>query len=424
MMRASAFPSIGRPMTTAMPIEIDAGNGPAPLGMAPEEFLRDYWQKRPLLVRNAFPGFQSPVSPEDMAGLACEDGVLARIISHDRASDHYTLRTGPFDEAEFPGMPHQDWTLLVQDVDKWDTDIRALIDAFDFLPRWRIDDIMVSFAAPGGSVGAHVDQYDVFLLQAHGHRRWQIDARPHPDLAFRDDADIKLLRRFEPDHDWVLAPGDMLYLPPGVPHHGIAEDACLTFSLGMRAPAAAELMADFVDSLLEQSDESERYVDADLRRPADGWEIDQAALQRVATAMRRLRWDDPAALADWFGRFMTLYRSVTSHHVQPDDRGRPAIEAALDAGQWLARDPWTRVAWSRAGDGARLFVAGEAWSLPVDDARTLAANAHLHAGHYAALAPASREVVAELFASGRYRLQTDEGDDDHADAMSGARHAS
>ena len=214
---------------TSPPIEIDARDLP-PLGMPPEQFLRDYWQKRPLLIRNAFPGFESPIQPEDLAGLACEDGVLARIVQHDRASDGWKVSHGPFPEEMFPGMPHQDWTLLVQDVDKWDADIAALLPHFSFLPRWRIDDVMVSFAAPGGSVGAHIDQYDVFLLQAHGHRRWQIDARPNPPLGYRPDVELRLLQQFDPSHDWVLGPGDMLYLPPGVPHHGVAEDACLTFS--------------------------------------------------------------------------------------------------------------------------------------------------------------------------------------------------
>ena len=156
-------------------IEVDAAAAGL-LGMPPATFLRDYWQKRPLLIRNAFPGYASPVEPEDLAGLACEDGVLARLIEHDKANDAWKVRHGPFAEDDFPGLPDHDWTLLVQDVDKWDADIRALIPRFGFLPSWRIDDVMISYAATGGSVGAHVDQYDVFLLQAMGHRRWQIDA--------------------------------------------------------------------------------------------------------------------------------------------------------------------------------------------------------------------------------------------------------
>src|SRR5690606_27701140 len=145
------------------------GTRKQPLGMPVEVFLRDYWQKRPLLVRQAFPGFESPIQPEDLAGLACEEAALARVVVHDRKRDRWDLRNGPFDEAMFPAMGQRDWTLLVQDVDKWDAHVRALLDAFRFLPAWRVDDVMVSFAAPGGSVGAHVDQYDVFLLQAQGH---------------------------------------------------------------------------------------------------------------------------------------------------------------------------------------------------------------------------------------------------------------
>ena len=135
-------------------IEVDAAGGSL-LGMAPERFLRDYWQKRPLLIRHAFAGFNSPIEPEDLAGLACEDGVLARLVEHDRGTDAWTVRHGPFAEADFPGLPAHDWTLLVQDVDKWDADVRALIALFGFLPRWRIDDVMVSYATPGGGVTFH-----------------------------------------------------------------------------------------------------------------------------------------------------------------------------------------------------------------------------------------------------------------------------
>src|SRR5690606_29999247 len=172
------------------------GSARQPLGMPVERFLRDYWQKRPLLIRNAFPGFVSPITPEDLAGLACEEAALSRVVVHHRRGDRWELRYGPFEEAMFPAMPRKDWTLLVQDVDKWDMDVRALLEEFRFLPAWRLDDIMVSFAAPGGSVGAHVDQYDVFLLQAHGHRRWQIDSRPGAPRDFRPDVELKLLREF------------------------------------------------------------------------------------------------------------------------------------------------------------------------------------------------------------------------------------
>ena len=410
--------------TADLPFEIDA-TGKGPLGMPPADFLRDYWQKRPLLVRNAFPGYASPIEPEDLAGLACEEGVLARIIEHDRASDDWTVRQGPFPEEVFPAMPHQDWTLLVQDVDKWDADIAELLQHFSFLPRWRLDDIMVSFAAPGGSVGAHVDQYDVFLLQALGHRRWMIDARvamggAQPPLDFRDDVDIRLLREFTATHDWVLGPGDMLYLPPNVPHHGVAEDACLTFSVGMRAPSAAELLGDFADSLLDEADDDLRYADPDLALPRDPAEIDDAAMARVVRALDLLRTDDPQRLGDWFGRFITLYRNG-GEVAAPDGgdappRSRIEVEWDLEHGAGLHRHPYSRMAWRRSGDDAQLFVNGEAYAMPAADAAAIANAPVLGDAAYAALTPHARGCVLALLEAGHYQLVLeDDGDDDSDD---------
>lgn len=398
---------------TSAPIEIDARDLP-PLGMPPEQFLRDYWQKRPLLIRNAFPGFESPIAPEDLAGLACEDGVLARIVQHDRASDGWKVSHGPFPEKMFPAMPHQDWTLLVQDVDKWDADIAALLPHFDFLPRWRIDDVMVSFAAPGGSVGAHIDQYDVFLLQAHGHRRWQIDARPNPPLGYRPDVELRLLQQFDPSHDWVLGPGDMLYLPPGVPHHGVAEDACLTFSVGMRAPSAAELVGDWVDAMIAEADDGLRYNDADLQLPQDPHEIDAAAMERVVEALNMLRMRDPDRLGDWFGRFITLYRVGAEAAPGDDPRSRIEIEWDLQQGGTLQRHPWTRMAWRRAagGDDARLYVAGDDHPLPAADASSIAAEPTVDGDLYASLSEPARDLLIDLLAQGHYRLVMPGDDDD------------
>ena len=398
---------------TSPPIEIDARDLP-PLGMPPEQFLRDYWQKRPLLIRNAFPGFESPIQPEDLAGLACEDGVLARIVQHDRASDGWKVSHGPFPEEMFPGMPHQDWTLLVQDVDKWDADIAALLPHFSFLPRWRIDDVMVSFAAPGGSVGAHIDQYDVFLLQAHGHRRWQIDARPNPPLGYRPDVELRLLQQFDPSHNWVLGPGDMLYLPPGVPHHGVAEDACLTFSVGMRAPSAAELVGDWVDAMIAEADDGLRYNDADLQLPQDPHEIDAAAMERVVEALNMLRMRDPDRLGDWFGRFITLYRVGAEAAPGDDPRSRIEIEWDLQQGGTLQRHPWTRMAWRRAAGGgdARLYVAGDDHPLPSTDASSIAAEPTVDGNLYASLSEPARDLLIDLLAQGHYRLVMPGDDDD------------
>ena len=380
------------------------------LGMPAAKFLQEYWQKKPLLIRGAFPDFVSPIEPEDLAGLACEELALSRIVAHDRAADAWTLRTGPFTEEEFPGMPDHDWTLLVQDVDKWDVDVRQLLQRFDFLPRWRIDDVMVSFAATGGSVGAHVDQYDVFLLQGQGQRRWQIDAGKNPPTQFREDVELKLLREFTATHDWVLEPGDMLYLPPGVPHHGIAVNPCLTFSIGMRAPSSAELVSDYLDNLIADADESLRYHDPDLVPPKDPNEIDAAAMVRAVEALNALRLNDPDKLGDWFGRYITTYRASGEVVAGGDQRSRIEIEWDLQQGAVLQRHPFSRLAWRRSGRLATLFCSGLEFSLPVKDAQRLAAAETLDGNAYAELSETGRDVAMDLHSQGHYQLLVDEDD--------------
>ncbi len=399
-----------KPATTAPPpIEIDAACQ-GPLGMPAEVFLRDYWQKRPLLIRNAFPGFESPISPDDLGALSLEATALSRLILWDRKKDKWAVETGPLPEDRFDRVPERDWTLLVQDVDKWDADVRELVEAFPFLPRWRIDDVMISFAVEGGSVGAHIDQYDVFLLQAQGHRRWMIDAGPNPPLGFRPDVELKLLREFHATHDWVLGPGDLLYLPPGVPHHGVAEDPCLTFSVGMRAPSAAELLGDFVDTLAADAPDALRYVDPDLQPASDPYEIDGDAMRRVVEALNALRMRDPDKLGDWFGSFITQYRSA----VEPaaDEAVRPRIEVEWDLahGATLERHPWSRMAWRRAAKGARLYAGGQVHVLPARDAARLAAADAVGGGLYEGLSQAGRDAVIALLESGHYRLQRDDGE--------------
>ena len=352
-------------------IEVRAGKH-RPLGMSPRAFLRDYWQKRPLLVRGAFADFRNPVAPDDLAGLACEELALSRIAIHEPKRDRWTLRTGPFAEGDFATLPKTHWTLLVQDVDKWDADVATLLRHFSFLPGWRVDDVMISYAEDGGSVGAHVDQYDVFLLQGLGRRRWEIDERPDAPAAFRDDAELKLLREFTPTHDWTLEPGDMLSLPPGVPHHGVALGACMTYSIGMRAPSQADLLGDFVDHLIEGLPEEARYTDPDLVPARGDSEIDNAAIARVAQAMPWLKLDAPAAraaLRAWFGRFITRYRSAQFAAPPPRRLSDAMFLRAMASGAGVRRNPWSRCAWMRDGRAAVLFVAGEGHACSLSLAR-------------------------------------------------------
>lgn len=383
----------------SIPIEVHATDKHL-LGMPSQDFLRDYWQKRPLLIRGAFADFVSPLSPEDLAGLACEEAALSRIVTHEPRGDRWSLRHGPFAESDFAKMGERDWTLLVQDVDKWDADVRALLDRFDFLPRWRIDDVMISYAAPGGSVGAHVDQYDVFLLQGMGARRWQVDAGTTPATEFRDDTELKLLREFHPTHTWTLETGDMLYLPPGVPHHGVAADSCLTYSIGMRAPSQAELMVDFAEHFAEDIGEDARYADPDLALAKDAHEIDAAALARVRLALAALQADD-AALAAWFGGFISGYRSVAIA-APPKPPTEASVRKALATGGTLARHPFVRTAWMRHGKRALLFAAGATYPMQAEAARALAAAAVIDAAQFDALDTDAQAAVIALTVAGSY----------------------
>lgn len=350
-------------MTKPIPFPIEVrGSAKQPLGMSPARFLRDYWQKRPLLIRHAFPDFRPPLQPNDLAGLACEPTALARLIVHDVKRDRWQVKSGPLDEADFASTPASDWTLLVQDVDKWDADVAQLLEPFRFLPSWRVDDVMVSYAEPGGGVGAHVDQYDVFLIQGLGQRHWAISDDPLAPKAFRPEVELKQLVQFEPTHEWLLDPGDMLYLPPGVPHDGVAFGGpCMTFSVGMRAPSQAELTGDLADYIAEHLPEELRYADPDLKPATASGEIDRAAIERLKDALpfaAALRED---MLRDWFGRFITRYRSAQA----PAPPGKPLTEAALakqlDAGAQLLRHPWSRLAWSRGKSGCTLYANGQAY---------------------------------------------------------------
>jgi 50S ribosomal protein L16 3-hydroxylase len=363
--------------TPTFPIEV-RGSATRPLGMSPARFLRDYWQKRPLLIRNAFPGFRPPLQPDDLAGLACEPTALARLIVHDEVRDRWRVKSSPLEEADFAATPPRNWTLLVQDVDKWDADVAGLLQHFRFLPSWRMDDVMVSYAEPGGGVGAHIDQYDVFLLQGLGQRHWAISDDPLAPKAFRPDIELKQLVQFEPTHEWLLDPGDMLYLPPGVPHDGVAFGGpCMTFSVGMRAPSQAELTGDLADYIAEQLPDELRYADPDLAPARHAGEIDRAALERLKAALpfaAALRED---LLRDWFGRFITRYRNaqvpVAPDHPLSEER----FAARLAAGARLLRHPWARMAWAGGKTGGVLYVCGQAYGASVDLAQRLCAEREL-----------------------------------------------
>jgi len=362
-------------------------------GLSAADFLARHWQKTPLLIRRAIPGWTSPITPDELAGLACEDGVESRLVTRRRGK--WAVRHGPFDEADFGKLPATDWTLLVQGVDLWEPEVAALRERFRFVPDWRLDDVMVSYAPPGGGVGPHVDQYDVFLLQGLGRRRWRIGGAAELRPAWLPDQPLKLLAAFEPAQEWVLEPGDMLYLPPGWAHDGVAEDDCLTFSIGFRAPSVAELAGRFAAAVADAEDEERRYADPDLEPPANPGEIPEAAIERVRAYLAE-KLDDRRFLAGWLGGLLTEPKE--EREAPPPRKRRP--------GGALRRAIGSRLAFIRDGDGVTLFADGEAHPAPAGPAAETAMRLCGDGGLTAEAAkaawsdPAAAALLDALLASG------------------------
>lgn len=287
-----------------------------------EEFLRRYWQKKPLLVRNALPGFAGLIGPEALFALAGQEDVEARLVKQTR--NGWQLSHGPFSMRQLASSPKRNWTLLVQDLNHFLPDAAALLSRFSFIPHARVDDVMVSFAAAGGGVGPHFDSYDVFLLQGMGQRRWQISAQRDPTL--REDVSLKILADFRAEQDWILDPGDMLYLPPGYAHHGIALTPCMTYSIGFRAPSAQELTSEFLMFLQDHLHVEGAYADPDLRLQEHPAEVSDAIVKKTQRILRNVRWDRQT-----IGEFLGSYLSEPKPHVFFAPPQRPASFARFVA---------------------------------------------------------------------------------------------
>jgi 50S ribosomal protein L16 3-hydroxylase len=326
-----------------------------PLGaMAIGRFMRRHWQRRPLLVRGAFPDFQDPLSPAQVLALAARDAASSRLVR--RIRGRWTLEHGPFSSSRFKQLPRRDWTVLVQDTNHFAPRAAQLLEGFDFIPHARIDDVMVSYAVPGGSVGPHVDSYDVFLLQGRGTRRWQISRQR--DLSFVPGLPIRVLERFEPEEEWILEAGDMLYLPPDVAHHGVALSECLTWSIGFRAPSDAQLVEGFLDYLRDRPAPSGQYRDRGAppaRHPAA---IPDAMIEHAARTVAKIRWSDTQ-----LREFAGIHLSEPKAHVFFDPPRRPLPRGrfrVLVAARGLALDARSRLLFS----GTMFFMNGERVAVP------------------------------------------------------------
>ena len=322
-------------------------------GMSAEVFLRDYWQKKPLLIRNAIAKFAAPLSKREVLTLARRDDAESRLIT--RNGDNWQIEHGPFLASDFRHPGNVLWTVLVQDVQHFSHEAHELLAHFNFIPRARIDDLMVSYAVAGAGVGPHFDSYDVFLLQGSGTRRWQISSQK--DLSLKPDLSLKILAHFKPTEEFVITAGDMLYLPPSVAHNGIAETECMTWSVGFRAPSKQALSIAFLDYLRDSLELAGQYADPDIKFTRQPAEIDVSMQRRFAILLREVQ----RASRDAAGirRFTGCYLTEPKTHVVFDLPRTPLVAhefCKLAIRYGLELDLKTRILY----DDTYIFINGEA----------------------------------------------------------------
>ncbi len=367
-----------------------------------QTFLRDYWQKKPLLIRNPWTDWHNPLEPDELAGLGCEPGVESRLITH--GADMPALEHGPLPEDRFDTLGKAPWTMLVQAVDHHVPAVADLIQPFRFIPDWRIDDVMVSYATDGGGVGAHFDQYDVFLVQGLGRRRWRVGGLCDDTTPLMPHDSLRLLADFQPVEEYVLEPGDILYMPPRYAHEGTAlGHDCMTYSIGFRAPSLGELVDGWTEHLVDQPGDDDRYTDPGLAAQDNPGEISEAALARMHRMITE-RMGDTQAFARWFGEFSTSPKP-SEIDWSPEEQFSPEdVQAALDHFPMLVRNPASRFAFvAGEGDAVTLFVDGQVYECDqhrADAARSLCANRALSISAEQARADSVIDLLTGLLNNG------------------------
>ena len=330
-----------------------------PLGdVSVEKFLEEYWQKKPLLVRNALSNLKPPITADELAGLACEAFVESRLIIQDGVSNRWELTHGPFTDKTFRELPDKYWTLLVQAVDHWVPAAAEFLAKFYFIPSWRIDDLMISYSSDGGGVGPHYDNYDVFLVQAKGRRQWEVSGVFNSDSPRRSDTPVMILSNWTPEQCWILEPGDMLYVPPCHGHNGIAVgDDCMTYSVGFRAPSHSEVLRGFADYVGDQLTEERRYADPDLKPQDNTGCLTPEALDKVHRILSQYV-ENKDLVSEWLGKFLTAPK-------YPDDENEEirhslkSLRAHVQKGGILQRNEGSRFAFQERNEELWLFVDGQ-----------------------------------------------------------------
>lgn len=368
-------------------------------GLDAATFLAEYWQKKPLLVRNAIPGFEDLLAHDQLFELACDPDVESRFVRMPGAGDGaagWTLKHGPQTRSRLRARGRKrPWTVLVQGLNLWLPQADRLLQRFSFIPQARLDDVMVSYAVDGGGVGPHFDQYDVFLLQGSGRRRWQL--ADQADRSLLDDAPLRILKNFRPTEDWVLETGDMLYLPPHWAHNGIAVGECTTYSIGFRAPTAEELGAGFLAWMQDHIELDGAYADPDLRVQENSAEIAEAMVERIEALLAGLRWTR-AQVRAFVGDYLSEPKPQVFFEPPDPPLERAAFAAALRR-RGYALNARSRLLYSAAG----FHLNGEALTLPEalhDTMRQLAGQRRLPAAAAAHWSTALLDLLYDWYCDG------------------------
>ncbi len=330
-------------------------------GITAEQFLSEYWQKKPLLVRNALPEVINILEPNDVKELALDETVTARLIKQkDKDQNQWTVKSSPLIKGDFQKLPKL-WTLLVQAIDHYSFDMSEMWKKFAFIPQWRRDDIMVSYAPKGGSVGKHFDFYDVFLVQGYGHRRWQLGQMCNTETEFVAGQPLKLLPEMDVHFDEVLAPGDLLYVPPGLSHYGVAEDECLTFSFGFRMPNIADMVDQTSNRLADAAELNNPLVDITRQKVAQVGEINAEELAYLkAQVLERLQNSDDIdrAIMALMSEPKYLDSIPEADEIAVDD-----LREVIDQGYQLMIEPASRLLYTQQADSLAFWGNGELFSI-------------------------------------------------------------
>lgn len=355
-------------------------------GLTIQEFLRDYWQKKPLLVRNAVPGFKGLLDPQQLIGLACRDDAQSRLVTYQRGK--WEAQYGPFAAPDFNGLSRKGrWSVLVQGINHFLPSGTDLVKCFDFIPHARLDDLMVSYAPRGGGVGPHFDIYDVFLVQGLGRRRWQLSMQK--DQTLIEGAPLRLLKDFKVEQEWIVEAGDLLYLPPHCAHNGIAEDDCMSYSIGFRTPWYQELAEQFLVYLQDRIAIPGTYADPGLKLQRHPSEIGDDMLQQVARAIRKVKWDDEDV-----GNFLGCYLSEPKPHIYFEAPPRSLPQARFQEAV-QARGVILNLKTQMLCRNGTVFVNGEAYPVGPSAYRTLRTLADARA--LPAATQTTREATALLY---------------------------